>query len=71
VNPGFPRSRLAQALGLVAWLFFAWQLGGWAFAEVLLLWALIVATIVAFWRFSRPAAMLNFRLWRANPGLLG
>jgi len=59
VNPGFPRSRLAQALGLVA------------FAEVLLLWALIVATIVAFWRFSRPAAMLNFWLWRTNPALLG
>jgi translocator protein len=70
---------------LWSWLFFAWQLGGWAFAEVLLLWALIAATIVAFWRFSRIAALLlvpyicwvsfaavlNFWLWRANPGLLG
>ena len=70
---------------LWSWLFFAWQLGGWAFAEVLLLWALIAATIVAFWRFSRLAALLlvpylcwvsfaallNFWLWRANPGLLG
>jgi len=68
-----------------AWLFFAWRLGGWAFAEVLLLWALIAATIWAFWRFSRVAAILlvaylgwvsfaaalNFWLWRANPGLLG
>jgi translocator protein len=70
---------------LWSWLFFAWQLGGWAFAEVLLLWVLIAATIAAFWRFSRVAAILlvpylgwvsfaaalNFWLWRANPGLLG
>jgi tryptophan-rich sensory protein len=70
---------------LWSWLFFAWNLGGWAFAELLLLWALIAATIVAFCRFSRVAALLlvpylgwvsfagalNFWLWRANPGLLG
>ena len=68
-----------------SWLFFAWRLGGWAFAEVLLLWALIAATIVAFWRFSRVASLLlvpylgwvgfagvlNLWLWRANPALLG
>jgi tryptophan-rich sensory protein len=86
-------TRLALGLFLVqlavnalwSWLFFAWQMGGWAFAEVLLLWALIAATIVAFWRHSRLAALLlvpylgwvsfatalNFWLWRANPGLLG
>jgi translocator protein len=86
-------TRLALGLFLVqlavnalwSWLFFAWQLGGWAFAEVLLLWVLIAATIAAFWRFSRVAAILlvpylgwvsfaaalNFWLWRANPGLLG
>lgn len=83
---------VAAALGAVAsvnalwsWLFFAWQLGGVAFAEVLLLWVLIAATLVAFWWFSRIAALLlvpylgwvsfaavlNFWLWRANPGLLG
>ena len=70
---------------LWSWLFFAWHLGGWAFAEVLVLWVLILATIVAFWRFSRIAALLlvpylawvsfaavlNFWLWRENPGLLG
>lgn len=70
---------------LWSWLFFAWQLGGVAFAEVLVLWVLIVATLVAFWRHSRIAALLlvpylgwvsfaaalNFWLWRANPGLLG
>ena len=69
---------------LWSWLFFAWNFGGWAFAELLLLWALIAATIGAFWRFSRLAALLlvpylgwvsfagalNFWLWRANPGLL-
>lgn len=87
------QTRVALALFLAqlavnalwSWLFFAWQLGGWAFAEVLLLWALIAATIVAFWRFSRLAAVLlvpylgwvsfaaalNFWLWRANPALLG
>jgi benzodiazapine receptor len=73
------------ANALWSWLFFAWQLGGLAFAEVLLLWALIAATMVAFWRI-RPAAglllvpylawvtfasVLNFTLWRLNPTVLG
>lgn len=73
------------ANALWSWLFFAWRLGGWAFAEVLLLWALIAATLVAFWRI-RPAAgwlllpylawvtfasALNYTLWRMNPGVLG
>jgi tryptophan-rich sensory protein len=73
------------ANALWSWLFFAWRLGGPAFAEVLLLWALIAATLMAFWRISRLAgallvpylawvsfaAALNWALWRANPGLLG
>jgi translocator protein len=68
-----------------SWLFFAWRLSGWVFAEVWLLWALIAATIVAFRRFSRAASLLlvpylgwvvfagvlNLWLWRANPALLG
>lgn len=73
------------ANALWSWLFFAWQLGGLAFAEVLLLWSLIAATILAFWRI-RPlaslllvpyllwvafASALNFRLWQLNPALLG
>jgi len=73
------------ANALWSWLFFAWHLGGAAFAEVLLLWLLIAFTIGAFWRI-RPAAslllapyllwvtfasVLNWVLWRANPGLLG
>jgi tryptophan-rich sensory protein len=70
---------------LWSWLFFAWQLGPVAFAEVLLLWALILATLLAFWRHDRIAgalllpylgwvgfaAVLNLAVWQANPLLLG
>ena len=38
------------ANALWSWLFFAWHLGGLAFAEVLLLWLLIAGTAIAFWR---------------------
>lgn len=73
------------ANALWSWLFFAWRLGGAAFAEVLLLWLLIACTLVAFWRI-RPvagwllvpylgwvtfAAALNYVLWQLNPALLG
>lgn len=72
------------ANALWSWLFFAWHLGGAAFADVLLLWLLIAATMAAFWRISGIAGMLllpyllwvtfasalNWALWRANPGLL-
>ena len=68
-----------------AWLFFNWRMGGIAFAEIVLLWLLIVATIACFWRIRRAAgvlllpylawvtfaAALNYAIWRANPGLLG
>lgn len=70
---------------LWSWLFFAWNLGLWAFVELLLLWLLIAATIIGFWRFSRVAAVLlvpylawvsfagalNSWLWRNNAPLLG
>jgi translocator protein len=73
------------ANALWSWLFFAWQWGGPAFAEVLLLWLLVACTIVAFWPFSRVAScllvpyllwvgfasVLNWVLWRANPTILG
>ncbi len=73
------------ANALWSWLFFAGRQGGWALAEVLLLWVLVLATTVAFWRLRRLAGLLllpylawagfagalNFALWRANPGLLG
>jgi tryptophan-rich sensory protein len=73
------------ANALWSWLFFAWHLGGPAFIEVLLLWLLIAATIVAFWRI-RPiaglllvpylawvtfASALNYTLWQLNPAVLG
>ena len=72
------------ANGLWTWLFFAWRLGLWSFVEIVVLWALIAATIVAFWQ-VRPlagalllpylawvsfAAALNHALWRLNPHLL-
>lgn len=70
---------------LWTWLFFVWRQGGLAFAEILVLLVLILATIVLFWRISRLAAMLLFpnllwvsfasaltlSTWRLNPGLLG
>jgi translocator protein len=72
------------ANALWTWLFFAWRLGAWSFVEILALWGLILATIVAFWRI-RPlagalllpylawvtfAAALNLAIWRLNPHLL-
>ncbi|HEX8831161.1 MAG TPA: TspO/MBR family protein, partial [Longimicrobium sp.] len=69
---------------LWSWLFFAWQRGGLALAEVVLLEVLIVATMVAFWR-VRPlagalmipyalwvayATALTAAVWRMNPDLL-
>jgi len=70
---------------LWSWLFFAWHRGGWALAELLLMWVLIAATLRAFWPLRRGAAgllvpylawvsfagYLNFVLWRMNPQLLG
>lgn len=69
---------------LWSWLFFAWNLGALAFADVLLLLVLIAATIAAFWRASRLAAallvpyllwvgfatVLTWMVWRGNPGML-
>lgn len=85
------RAALTLFLGQLAlnalwsWLFFAWRQGLWSFVDILLLLALIVATVIAFWRI-RPlagalllpylawvsfAAVLNFTTWRLNPSLLG
>jgi benzodiazapine receptor len=77
---------LAQlaANALWTWLFFTWRLGALAFAEILVLWVLILCTIVAFWR-VRPiagalllpylawvtlASALTYSVWKRNPGLL-
>jgi len=90
---GFDGARAALALFLVqlcanalwSWLFFAWRLGALAFVDVVVLWALISATLLAFWRVQRFAALLlipyllwvtlasalTYSVWRNNPQLLG
>jgi benzodiazapine receptor len=69
---------------LWSWIFFAWHQGALAFAEILVLWVLIAAVIVAFWRMSVLAAALmfpyllwvtfatalTFAIWRLNAGVL-
>ena len=90
---GFRAARPALTLFLAqlvlntlwSWLFFGWHRGALAFVDILLLWALIVATLVAFWRI-RPmagamlipylawvgfASALNYAVWQRNPLLLG
>lgn len=46
-------------------LFFGFGRYGWALADIAVLWVLIVATIVAFWRVRRSAAvlMVPYLLW--------
>jgi len=88
-HPGRRRALALFAVQLVfnalwSWLFFAWQRGALALAEVVLLEVLIVATMVAFWR-VRPlagallvpyalwvafATVLTAAVWRMNPSLL-
>lgn len=69
---------------LWSWLFFAWHRGALATVDVLVLLALIAATIRAFWQSSRPAAVLllpyllwvafasalTWTVWQGNPGVL-
>jgi benzodiazapine receptor len=80
---GLPLGLYAVQLALnAAWtaIFFGAHRMGWAFAEIALLDALILACVVAFWPVSRPASLmmvpyfawvsfasfLNFTLWRLN-----
>jgi benzodiazapine receptor len=90
---GFRSNRRALTLFLVqlvfnalwSWLFFAWRLGALALVDIGVLWILIAATLVSFWR-VRPlaggllipyllwvsfASALNYSLWQLNPQLLG
>lgn len=89
---GFRTARVALLLFVVqlaanalwTWLFFRWRLGAAAFVEILLLWGLIVATMAAFWRLRRLAAMLlapylawvtfatalTLAVWQLNKGML-
>jgi len=87
-------SRARGALGLFvlqlacnalwSWLFFGWHRGGLAFADIVVMLVLIVATMVAFARIRRLAAwllapylawvsfaaLLNYSVWQLNPLLL-
>jgi tryptophan-rich sensory protein len=89
-----PRREVPAALGLYvgqlvvnalwSWLFFAWHQGALAFADVLLLLALIALTVAAFWRIRRLAALLllpylawvafaaalTWAVWQRNPAVL-
>ncbi|WBB98339.1 tryptophan-rich sensory protein [Solwaraspora sp. WMMA2080] len=58
-------SWLAQLVLNAAWtpLFFAAGRYGLAFAEIVLLWLLVGATVVLFWRVWRPAALLMVPYW--------
>jgi len=90
---GFRPNRQALSLFLLqlvfnalwSWLFFAWNLGALALADIVVLWILIVAILVSFWR-VRPlaggllipyllwvsfAGVLNYSLWQLNPHVLG
>ncbi|MBB3820314.1 tryptophan-rich sensory protein [Xanthomonas arboricola] len=71
--------------GLWSWLFFAWHMGAWAFADIVLLWLTLAATIgvfakrnsVAAWllvpylAWVSFAAALNYSVWQLNPQVLG
>ena len=73
------------ANALWTWLFFYWHLGAAAFAEVLVLEALIICTVLTFFRVSKTAALLllpytawvgfasvlTWSVWRLNPAYLG
>lgn len=70
---------------LWSWLFFAWRKGALSFADIVVLLALLLATLIVFWR-VRPlagallvpylawvafATALNYSVWQMNPELLG
>ena len=89
---GFGGARVALTLFLVqlvpnvlwSWLFCAWHLGALSVANILVLWMLIIATLVAFWRLKPIAGLLlvpyllwvsfavalNISVWQLNPQLL-
>jgi len=90
---GFRLQRVALTFFLVqlilnalwSWLFFGWHRGALAFADIVVLLACIVATLIAFWRIDRLAgalfvpylawvsfaSALNFAVWQLNPQALG
>ena len=90
---GFRINRIALSFFLVqlalnalwSWLFFAWHRGALSFADIVLLWVLIVATLFSFWRVRHLAgtllipyllwvsfaSVLNYSVWQLNPQVLG
>lgn len=90
---GIRQARTALCLFLVqlalnalwSWLFFGWHRGALAFAEIVLLLALIAATLISFWRIKPLAgalllpfllwvgfaAALNYSVLQLNPQVLG
>jgi len=90
---GFNKHRTALILFVLqlipnvlwSWLFFAWNKGALAFADIILLWFLIIATIMCFWKVNRLSAALLlpyllwvsfatalcYSTWQLNPGILG
>jgi tryptophan-rich sensory protein len=85
---GFAGARVALILfiaqlalnGMWSWIFFGLHKPGIAFAEILVLWGMILGTLIAFWQKSPPAgilltpyliwvsfaAALNFAIWQMN-----
>jgi tryptophan-rich sensory protein len=75
---------MVQLVLNVLWslLFFGLRMPGVAFAEIVLLWLAILATLITFWRLNTTAGYLllpylvwtafagalNFALWRMNAG---
>lgn len=67
--------------GMWTWLFFVMRSGSLAFVEIIILWILILATVIAFWRKNKLAGLmlvpylfwvayasaLTFSLWQRNP----
>jgi len=90
---GFRANRIALSLffvqlslnGIWSWLFFAWHYGAFSFADIVLLWIVILATIIYFWRVKPIAGVLlipyliwvsfatalNYAMWQLNPDILG
>jgi tryptophan-rich sensory protein len=88
---GLPRANTAVYLfaaqlvsnALWSWFFFAWRSGPLAIADIAILWVLLAATILAFWRLQRLAALLlvpylvwvsfaaalTVAVWQRNPVL--
>ena len=69
---------------LWSWLFFGWNQGALSFVDIVFLWAVIISTLVLFWRIRLLAGLLlvpylawvtfasalNYKMWQLNPSIL-